>query len=66
MKRSEMLEKLENLLQTIPVSDNGSYYQDAETILDFLEKEGMFPPGLEYDGFGQDNITRLRCGWDKE
>ena len=45
MKRSEAISQLEELLETIPVSDNGSYYEDAETILYFIEEIlGMQPP----------------------
>lgn len=46
MKRSEALDKLEELLMKLSgEGDNGCYYKDAEQVLDFIENEiKMKPP----------------------
>lgn len=49
MKRSEVLEKLADLLEFLRQDlDNGSDYQDAETVLSLLEDLHMLPPNVCY------------------
>lgn len=45
MKRTETIEKLATILEKQRQDlDNGSDYQDAQEVLDFLEQLGMKPP----------------------
>jgi len=67
MKRSKMVSNLEELLQKIPVSDNGSYYQDADIILTFIEDMGMQPPkyfDIEY--YDEPECDGYISEWEKE
>lgn len=74
MKRSEVIEQLADLLtEQRKDLDNGSDYQDAKAILDFLEQElGMKPPenGSDYDSYGSGmDYVCFRTPtyeWDKE
>ena len=63
MKRSELIEKLADLLETSFDGDNGSWYEDAEKALNMLEKEGMLPPGRKGEQWG--NIYWVDCYWDE-
>lgn len=58
MKRSELLHKLADMLEFQRQDlNNGSDYQDAETILSFLEYDvGMTPP--EFNNYNPDQASR--------
>lgn len=66
MKRSDMIEKLTDLL--VENEDSKATNKMAKEILDFLENEGMMPPlsGTDYWSVRDDEIGVPACEWGKE
>jgi len=67
MKRSEMLKKIESLL------DAGRDWADlatrADNLLCHLEQDGMLPPNSGPGGYDEgpvDSIIAFHCKWDEE
>ena len=61
MKRSEMVELIAQVMEESFDADNGSWEQDAEKVLDAIERVGMIPPksGQTFDEFRSSEDTYL-------
>lgn len=65
MRRSEMIEKLVKILDTMP--KEASNYHIVDILLGAAESRGMFPPVFEdYDNLDQHGEPTLVFEWDSE
>lgn len=63
MKRSQMVEFMAEVMEKHFDGNNGSWYEDAEKVLDMMEEKGISPP--EWDNYNPDQVSRTFSS-DKE
>jgi len=67
MKRSEVVDKMAEIMEDHFDGDNGSWWEDADAVLKYLEGIGMLPPCIYKTRFGKYSPAHT-CdfNWEKE